>query len=329
MPAARSFLWRNASAPRYRSQQYAWRNAYTPRSFPRRNDDATPSAVKLDLRDFNGDEFSIYATDFPQNVITREDIISDGRPMNNTAVLQLGEHDVAFLNWDVEYLFQLPTQSVDKDLRNLSAILPYVRDMEEQKEIEARLGELKEWAKQKKRPRFVSAASTVELSLRGYVCERNIFVDFRICKKDFPRSVIATYLCGERKEECEGVQVGGYLLAFLQGGIDKGALDTEISNLTTIIPSVRSLDENRKIKRRLKQLKAFRQSLLKKKGSLLPPSYTMATGPTTIGATGFAEWTDRTVEDLAKHRPDLWELITSLRLPCSELNPVAAEFSPI
>ena len=101
--------------------------------------------------------------------------------MRNTAVLQLGQYAVGFLNWDVETLFRLPTQSVHKDLRNLSAVLPYVHDQDEQKEIEARLVELKEWAgrqergkdthsscvssKQTRRSRFISTASEEELTL--------------------------------------------------------------------------------------------------------------------------------------------------------------------
>ena len=74
---------------------------------------------------------------------------------------------------------------------------------------------------------------------------------------------------------------------------------------------------------------AFRCSLRRRNGSLLPASYTKAKGPPTDGATGFAEdWPQRTDAPLVEHRPDLCKALKSLRPLRLPLDPKAAEYSP-
>ena len=137
-------------------------------------------------------------------------------------------------------------------------------------------------------------ASKEVLILRGYDMGRKSFVNFSIFKKLSSLSVIDTYICGEKEEEYEEVEVGGYLLALLQGAIYQKDLDIEISNLSTVIPSLRDPDKEQKITRCLKKLKSRCCFLLKKKGSMLSPSYTASEGLSPGDVNGFATgWTKR------------------------------------
>ena len=126
--------------------------------------------------------------------------------------------------------------------------------------------------------------------------------------------------------EVTGVCVAGHLLAILACPIEEWHVEDDIYNLSTIFPLLRDLEDQRLIQRRLKELKAFRRPLLKRKGSLLPPSYTMATGPRACA--GFAAWTRRNGTILQKHHPALYDVVASLRLLRFQLNPEAGEFSP-
>ena len=116
-------------------------------------------------------------------------------------------------------------------------------------------------------------------------------------------------------------------MAILSSAIEEWHVEDDIYNLSTIFSLLRDLEDQRLIQRRLNELTAFRRPLLKRKGSLLPPLYTMATGPR--ACKGFVDWTARTYDThLVKYHPDLCNVVTGLRPLRMPINPKADEFSP-
>ena len=100
----------------------------------------------------------------------------------------------------------------------MSKILPYVPDLEEQRQIKAQLAELN--ARRREDLEESVEAGTVQilkkgkvLELRGYDFEMGSSVDFKIPVTDWPRTVIEKVCYSDVPEECEGVFVRGYLLA--------------------------------------------------------------------------------------------------------------------